>query len=273
MSKHPIDDLFARQLREHGLKPERATWEELQRRMNAKEARHSSFVWWYASAASVATVLLVSWWMWSGNGPVETNTGTNQMAQQVIKKARPDKITIGPAPQTAVIEPAEEPVIASNKPVVRRTTATKASRQPIQAIERPQAIEAPVPTVAVEDQPTPDVQIAEVDKKESERTLVVKIATPAIEANELVATTEPQASDLNETDEEQPRKKRFRIGRVLRQLNKLKAGEPVEWREVGIQPGTLMARASEKVQEGKEKLSDSYDNLRYNTFRKNSNNK
>ncbi|GAB3923877.1 hypothetical protein [Larkinella terrae] len=280
MSQHPIDDLFARQLRDHGVKPERATWEELQRRMNAKEERKSSFIWWYASAASVGLLLLASWWLWSGDETGKADLVNNRIAHQATKKTAPAKTKAAESQTNALraVEKIDEPVIAYEKTAeagkenriaaVRRTDQT--APQPVQG---PIVSEKPVVPATPDEPRKPETLIAEVTSKEPERTLVVQIAAPEIKPTTLVAATEPTQSESAEDTDDQPRKKRFRLGRVLRQINKLKAGEPVEWNEVGVQPGTLLARASEKVHEGKEKLTDSYENLRYNAFKKNSNNK
>lgn len=271
MSKHPVDDLFASQLREHGLKPERATWEELQRRMNAKEERRSPFVWWSASAASVAVLLVGAWWLWSGREADEKIAVTNRSAQQMAARPLPASGKTQ-SPKSDGLKSVENPTVAYQEPVtVIKTKPAKDNRATIQRAETPTAVAAP--TVLPEKAMETDVRMVEVTPTEAERTLIVQIPTPEIKTEKLVAAVEPPTTIITETAEEQPRKKRFRIGRVLRQLNKLKAGEPVEWEEVGIQPGALIARASEKVHEGKEKIADSYDNLRYNTFRKNSNNK
>lgn len=280
MSQHPIDDLFARQLRDHGVKPERASWEELQRKMNAKEDHKSPFIWWYASAASVALLLLASWWLWSGNENGNPGLEQARIAQQIPKKTGPAK----PQPdelktdEPTLVEKTEEPVIAFEKTAPTGKEIKAASnRQPgktaAETAQEPAIIENPVAQVLIKEMQKPQTLIEEVASKEPERTLVVKIATPEIKSTALVAAAEPETSEFNETDDNQPKRKRFRLGRVLRQLNKLKAGEPVEWDEVGVQPGTLLARASEKVHEGKEKLADSYENLRYNAFKKNPNNK
>ncbi|MFD1143852.1 hypothetical protein ACFQ4C_22190 [Larkinella insperata] len=274
MSNHPIDDLFANQLREHGLKPEKATWEELQRRMNAKETQRSSFVWWYASAASVSVVLLATWWIWSDNESDGKNSTSSPIAQQITKREQPNKVGVESGLRIADIEPAVEPKTAHKKPVDVQDRVAKHPHQPGKKIEElPRTATSVLPVIS-EELLTTEVRGVEERLREPERTLVVQVATPEIQADKSVATAdEPQSSSRIEISEEQPRKKRFRLGRVLRQFSKLKAGEPVEWEEVGIQPGVLMARASEKVQEGKEKISDSYDNLRQNTFRKNSSNK
>ncbi|WP_421827820.1 hypothetical protein [Larkinella sp.] len=284
MSQHPIDDLFSSQLRDHRVKPERASWEELQRRMNAKEERKSPFVWWYASAASVAVVLLASWWLWSGDETVENSPATNRVAQQTLKKAAPGQ---QPAPSKtdlpSALDEMEKPVIAFEKPAARRSNSQNSqqedSHQDVkpapQAAQELVVTEKPSVSVPQEEVRKPETLLAaEVTPKPAERTLVVQMAAPEIKPTALVASTESENADFTErNDEDQPKKKRFRLGRVLRQFNKIKSGEPVEWEEVGVQPGALLARASERVQEGKEKISNSYENLRYSAFKKNPNNK
>ncbi|MFC5410579.1 hypothetical protein ACFPMF_14745 [Larkinella bovis] len=270
MSKHPIDDLFARQLRDHAVKPQHASWEGLQRRMAANEQRQSPVVWWYAAAASVAVVLLGAWWLWSGGETDPVKAGTNPIAKHRPKKTAPQ----GEA------TPSEEPVLAYKEPEVsgqNRAIPThrvviKTAPKPVDDL--PSVVEIPAAWVAPEDLRQPEEPVAAIAiAKQPERTLVVQVAMPEVKPTEWVATTETASDELTETGEEQPKKKRFRLGRVLRQFNKLRAGERIEWEEMGVQPGALMAKATEKVQEGKEKISDSYENLRYNTFRKNSNNK
>jgi hypothetical protein len=274
MSKHPIDDLFARQLKDHRVKPERASWEELHRRMNAKEERTSPFVWWSAVAASVGVILLASW-LWSSRESGKERIVAGRIVTQAPQVSTPAK-TIEPI--TTGRETVEGPTITYRQSEVQSTarqnrTHHKSPASKSQTAEKSPETDVAVLPVSSEDILKAETQMADVASSVPERTLIVRIAAPNIEKTELTAENEPTTTDLAETEESQPRKRRFRLGRVLRQFNKLKAGEPVEWEEVGVQPGVLMARASEKVQEGKEKISDSYDNLRFNTFRKNSNNK
>jgi hypothetical protein len=281
MSQNPIDDLFSSQLRDHRVKPERASWEELQRRMNAKEERKTPFVWWYASAASVAVLLLASWWLWSGDETVKTDLTTNRMAQQTPKKFAPvQKPSLSKTDQPSATNDVEKPVIAFEKPADLQTNSQQEESHQVekpapQAVQQLAVTEKSSVSIPLEEVRKPETMLAaEVAPKPAERTLVVQMAAPEIRPTALVAATESEKADFTErNDEEQPKKKRFRLGRVLRQFNKIKSGEPVEWEEVGVQPGALLARASERVQEEKEKISSSYENLRYNAFKKNPNNK
>ena len=281
MSQHPIDDLFSSQLKDHRVKPERASWEELQRRMNAKEERKSPFVWWYASAASVALVLLASWWLWLGNQTIKSGPATNRMAQQTpSKSAAGQKPLPSKTDLPSASDEVEKPVIAFEKPVVLRSNNQIKDNHQVEkpAPQSAQELvlnEKPSVSIPQDEVRNPETLLAvEVAPKSAERTLVVQMAAPEIKPTALVAATESENAAITErNDEEQPKKKRFRLGRVLRQFNKIKSGEPVEWEEVGVQPGALLARASERVQEGKEKISSSYENLRYNAFKKNPNNK
>ncbi|GAB3267621.1 hypothetical protein GCM10027347_36640 [Larkinella harenae] len=277
MSKHPIDDLFADQLRNHGVKPERATWEELQRRMNGKQKNRVPFTIWYASAASVAVVVLASWWLWSVKDADKTDLATNQIVRHVPEKTTPtrqmDAVEETKVPVNNRL--AESSVMAYQKPVTpAKRKQNDTDRQPSASAEstKPVMPQDPMLTEPIE---MPVMRLAEATPKESERTLIVRIATPEMKTADEDVDIATESKELAAVDDsaERPQKKRFRLGRVLRQINKLKAGEAVEWEDVGVKPGALMARASEKVQEGKVKIADSYENLRYNAFRKNSNNK
>ncbi len=173
----------------------------------------------------------------------------------------------------------EKPVIAFEKPAVRRNNSPNEDSRPVEKpapsiAEELVVNEKPPLSIPQEEVRKPEVLLAaEEAPKQAERTLVVQMAAPEIKPTALVVSTEPGNADFTGRNEDQPKKKRFRLGRVLRQFNKIKSGEPVEWEEVGVQPGALLARASERVQEGKEKISSSYENLRYNAFKKNPNNK
>lgn len=280
MSQHPIDDLFANQLRDHGVKPERASWDELQRRMNEKKERKSPVMWWYASAASVAVLLLAAWWLWSGDEAGQTGLATNRIAKQRLKETAPAKAQSGDTVlKTDEIKTSEEPAIAYQKSSGLHKSRPARPDRPVaetafQVAQKPVELEKSADPIWSEKAQEPETVLTAVAPKQAERTLVVKIAEPEIKPTVFVASREPEASEFNDTNaNDQPKKKRFRLGRVLRQFNKIKAGEPVEWEEVGVQPGAFMARATEKVQESKEKISNSYENLRYNAFKKNPNNK
>ncbi|WP_128545587.1 hypothetical protein [Larkinella soli] len=280
MKRHPVDDLFASRLRDHSLKPERASWNELQRRMQGREKERRSFVWWYAAAAGIAVVLLAGWWVWSGLGTEVTGSQEKTVAQAPGRKPVPAITEPAPAaPRLSEAEAKDGPVPAYRKPERAGETArNKGTDQPAPAV--PSAAEAVAAAVVpdrtpsqlspenpVADQPV----VAAVIDKQPEKTLVVQLPMPTPAA----AETEERMEAVHEIAslEEQPRKKRIRLGRILRQFNNLKAGEPVEWEEVGVNPGTILAKASEKVHEGKDKISSSIDNLRYNTFKKNVDNK
>ncbi|RCR69247.1 hypothetical protein DUE52_12895 [Larkinella punicea] len=249
--------------------------------MNAKEERKAPFVWWYASAASVGVLLLASWWLWSGDETVKTGPATTRVAQQTPKKAAPgQKHVPSKTDLPSAIEEEEKPVIAFEKPATPRSNSQlEDSHQVVQRASRVAQelvmTEKPSVSVPLEEVRKPEALLAaEEAPKPAERTLVVQMAAPEIKPTALVASMESENTAFTErTDEDQPKKKRFRLGRVLRQFNKIKSGEPVEWEDVGVQPGALLARASERVQEGKEKISNSYENLRYSAFKKNPNNK
>ena len=95
----------------------------------------------------------------------------------------------------------------------------------------------------------PQIATAETTvKRPGEKVLIVQLPEPLPFTVEKVAATSSKPTDASAEDEPL-RKKPLRLGRIIRQLNLLKAGEPIEWQEVGIQPKVIMARAAEKNRE------------------------
>ena len=117
------------------------------------------------------------------------------------------------------------------------------------------------PTLLDETHSVPPIpaKIESLPLKQPERTLVVQIAEPVLIAAHIPIESVSERYPM--TEEEQPRKKRFRVGRLLRQVSNLKVGRVIEWEDVRIQPRVFLARASEKI-------VNSYEDLRATTFKK-----
>ena len=116
----------------------------------------------------------------------------------------------------------------------------------------------PQPEASMLSAPMPDVppQLMTSEKTAAtpvERKLVVQFE-PVIVAQQV----ESEPALIEETGETTA-KKRVRLGRLLRQMRK---GEQIDWQEAGLAPDNLLAKASRTVRQGKEKVLDSYENLR-----------
>lgn len=263
MKKHPVDDLFARRLGDYRLDPKRATWDEFQKRQ--PERRIGRGVWWYA-AASVLLAVLAGWWGWHELSEAhQVHSERIAVARKAAGK-KPVPLTM-PAPKKSLKSQETEqlPLFAQKRSdssfKKRQADATAPKATALAMVAVAEQSESPEPVVTP---PTEQTEVAKVHPSPpSERTLVVQLVEP----------TELASTELAEEQvvEESPKRKRVRLGRLVRQFTNLREGEPVDWQDTGLTPGTLLAKASDKVQEGKEKLSDSYQNLRSNGFRKSNN--
>lgn len=255
MNRHPLDDFFARGLNDHSLPPQRANWAEMQKRMHRTQTRKP--VWgWYAVAASVAVVLMAGWLYWRSENTV-------QPADKLIaQSAEPDRLKTNeplgkPMAEIAVPTPAPG-VIPVGGAAVKRQEAMDEPSVPEKIDEVIIAEAQPQPEASMLSAPMPDVppQLMTSEKTAAtpvERKLVVQFE-PVIVAQQV----ESEPALIEETGETTA-KKRVRLGRLLRQMRK---GEQIDWQEAGLAPDNLLAKASRTVRQGKEKVLDSYENLR-----------
>jgi len=268
MKQHPIDDLFNRRLNDHRIKPEKASWEALQRRMQKEEQRKNPFVWWYAAAASVA-LLLIATYVFEGSGEKVTRVAANKEA---IKKAPSSEPLPVSSPDSEQTNAGQQPIaVAEERPIA-------GTNQPSRADDRQLPVHPASPTLAINENVQINIDEVEPIKavepiatgQQREKTLIVQIAEPAIISGETVATSEQRSTPIS-SNVDKPARKPFRFGRLIRQINNLKAGEPIEWEEVGMQPKEVVAKAAERIQEEKEKVINSYENIRNNAFNGHSN--
>ncbi|GAA4468577.1 hypothetical protein GCM10023189_54140 [Nibrella saemangeumensis] len=274
MQKHPIDDLFGRQLKQASLKPSADAWARLQERQGYK--KRPVAMWWYASAAACLLLVgLTGWWLWQTNLDITLKAGIAKQAGKVqpqITQPQPDDNAY-----PAAKEQANEPVIASvdkkagkktgglAQPSADLTSATAEAVKPAEELagKNTNSTEAE-PVVVARAVPVQEKAVAPVVLSTEEKTLIVQLAPP----QEMSGKAYDEGDHQSEGTEQSNKKKRTKMGRILRQLNNLREGEPIDWQEVGVQPGNLLAKASKTVDEGREKISDSYENIRSNAFKK-----
>lgn len=278
MQKHPIDDLFGRKLQHASLKPSADAWNRLQERQGTQKRPFA--VWWYSSVA--ACLLLLGLAAWFGYQTSIDLPQTPALAKVQRKLAPQIKYNV-PAEKTdrAVERVSVEPnVIALDrkKDKTHTTVTTPSESVPVmkESIEIAKA-EPEIPKKAegiankeseliAKGNLASDKDISPTRPSAEERTLIVQLAPPHEVSTQPISKAESQ-SDITDQG---PKKKRTKVGRILKQLNKLREGEPIDWHEVGVQPGNILAKATRTVDEGREKIADSYENIRSNAFKKNS---
>ncbi|MCF0071507.1 hypothetical protein LZD49_13600 [Dyadobacter sp. CY261] len=270
MKKHPVDDLFKRRLEGLERAPSENAWLKIQEKQLARirPVKHRSAVWgWYAAAGVVAAVM-GGYLVWQNQQGVSPGTIHSQQTVAITKPLRSDSAVLPkanankPVEQLAAVEKKDYGLVNSEPKVLSQTTEAPDIAKK-QIAQRPLAIPAPVqdaPVAAINERPsvsvnaiqpepvnipvTQDIKIlpdepavSQVNKPEPTRTIVVTVETGSNEA------------------EEKPRNTRF--ARVFRQLKNARAGEKVDWDEVGFNPKNLVARVDDRLRSKDEKKDHS----------------
>lgn len=281
MKKHPVDDLFKRKLEGLGRTPSENAWMKIQEKQSASPARRPVVWGWYA-AAGVAAAVMGGYLVWQNQqnaspgtdnrkvvAEVKTAPATSEKVPSFDSVAAPVEKLNAPLEQLAATQYKNDEIASVQKelkkaaPVLENAARPKAAEQiakapvdedeeiqqgPVIALNekpsaavhaiQPEPIHNPV-TQGIKTLPDePAVSRGNKPEPEPTRTIVVAVETGAIEA------------------EEKPRNTRF--ARVFRQLKNARAGEKVDWEEVGFNPKNLVARVDDRLR-GKDKRSNERD--------------
>ncbi|MCF2506463.1 hypothetical protein L0663_23940 [Dyadobacter sp. CY107] len=264
MKKHPVDDLFKSRLSELEKKPSAAAWEKIQTRTK-KERRLAGWVWY--AAASVVITLVAGYIVWnSERSHIETIGKEKKLA--VVSK--PTKVTTDQKSKTAQdvpVEVNEVPVrsaeLAANenkKQLNNSNSAKPKAKAQINFEEHVQNIEPQnlaTTNVGVKEEPMAELPTVEKIMPKSEEVPSAKITPTPVEPIRVVVVA------VETNDQDQPKSSKF--SKVFRQLKNARAGERVDWEEVGFNPKSLVAKVDDRLRNGEEKVSEKYHNLKEKT--------
>lgn len=271
--QHPLDRRFGRALRQHEQAPRPEAWKRLEARLGREEQTRRIVPFWaYGVAASVALLLLAGiWWIRQPEGSGQTQPELAQRQKPAVEQPASQSLKSEPSVSEKIIAP----TLSDEAPQVAQRTTRKATVRPAQTEKPPlprqpeaapvvkpeQVLEAPVQVATAE--PVQPSQLTE-DSKTVQPTLA-QITSPTAEPTKSAPTTLVVTLANTEFDEKpgaELARKRSRLGRILRQLNNAKQGERVDWKEVGINPPALMARAEEKIDRSTDKVNEAYRTLK-----------
>ena len=261
MRKHPVDDLFKRRLSEVEKTPSSAAWQKIQ--ANTKQERKIGGWVWYA-AASVLLAIVAGYVVWNHEGSGIETIGNGRKVAKVENKQTTSPLT--PLEKHSsdleilepnVVEEAEEIAFSKEKSSTKQKEEDKtaiAVNENLETLEINKPVENPLPvqqeSIAaikpVEMKSTADIQpVEKIDTAlpEPSRTILVSVG----------------ADDL---DEDKPKSK---FSKVFRQLKNARAGERVDWEEVGFNPKILVAKVDDRLRSGEEKVSGKYHHLKEKT--------
>jgi|GEM_PF-783988 len=281
MKKHPVDDLFKRKLEGLERTPSENAWLKIQEK---QPVRRRPVVWGWYAAAGVAAAVMGGYLVWQNQQGASPG---GIQPQQTVASARPapvdstvytvEKLNAPVEQLTAAKKKANAEVDntggvlkpAYNAPVngetqiaraqdnetlnvkARRIQASDTHPEPVEntpVVAIAEKLSVPVNAVQAEPAKNPVAQgiktlpdepaVSQVSKPEPEltRTIVVAVETGTNEA------------------EEKPRNTRF--ARVFRQLKNARAGEKVDWDEVGFNPKNLVARVDDRLRNKEDRSSE-----------------
>jgi hypothetical protein len=266
MKKHPVDDLFKHRLADLEKKPSSDAWQKIQER--SKTQRKAAVGWiWYA-AASVIIATIVGYMVWENDSnelmnsdkpgktiaaaenkkpviPEVENDQQDSKDQIAIleKKKQTDSIKSVVSPTGKEKSRKEENILFENISNIQNEQESVAVIEKKEINTSAEHIhEAPSIAAKIEEvKILPDVSaVSQVKKQDTEptRTIVVAVETNA--------------------DEVDDKPKNSRFSRVFRQLKNARAGERVDWEEVGFNPKTLVAKVDDRLHNRDEKESEKY---------------
>ncbi len=276
MKDSSFDKHFAEGLKNLERKPRPQAWEAIENRLTPPKKK--AIAWpWYAVAASVAVVLI------GGYGYMQS------VENQSIELAN-DKIKTG---SVEVLKPIKQ-IKEQNKPIIslpveqqvadrKIVLPTKnyllndglAKEKPKEIVPVPQQNQAilqevlqPQNSIAKQESTLPqsqqNVNIVEINQANVAKTNIQKQDNVLIvnvkelqEENTLAQNTQTTSliSDM-------PTKKTFKLGKFLKELNKARRGDAANWEEAGLKPDNILAKADEKIELGKEKVNETYQNVK-----------
>lgn len=97
----------------------------------------------------------------------------------------------------------------------------------------------------IEKEIAPQMAPASIKEKQENRTIVVNVDETELDSIE--------------------KHKSSRFTKVFRQLKNVRAGEPVNWKDVGFNPKTIAAKIDERIRDKEEVISEKYQNIKGRT--------
>ncbi|WP_026631772.1 hypothetical protein [Dyadobacter alkalitolerans] len=264
MKKHPVDDLFKRRLSELEKKPSAAAWEKI-KTSTKKERKLAGWVWY--AAASVVITLVAGYIVWNSERPNIETIGKERKRVIVSKPkelvGEQEKETVQQVEVEKIPVPAPELAGDENKRELEKTDhAEHVTKEPIHVgnhIQDAEPQNVAKIDIDVKEEPVTELPTIEKITPKAEEALSAKITPMPVEQTRVVLVE----VETNDQDEDKPKSSKF--SKVFRQLKNARAGERVDWEEVGFNPKSLVAKVDDRLRNGEERVSEKYHNLKDKT--------
>jgi len=237
MKKHPVDDLFKNKLSGLEKHPSSDAWNRIVLGQEAGQKKFPVWIWYVAAGVAMAVLAGYSVWFnkWESHGP--------QMARIEVTK-----------PPGKSLLPSENKLDKIVPLIVYRKAESPDSEISIELTsivpkENPKEAEQMSKNLITED----SVQLSE---KQASIGSDIDVPNPVSSQERIVENQPVTKFDTNSNrttvvrvtyeDDSLEEPKTSRFTRVFRQLKNARAGEHVDWEEVGFNPKSILARVDSK---------------------------
>lgn len=266
MKKHPVDDLFKKRLSSLEKQPSELAWERIQQGQKNKSRRIAVWVWY--AAASVSLALISGYVVWE-NQTENSGKLSNQTEMAKVEKITPKTglTAASEADKNVVQAETNTEVLSNSSPVEIAQNSKLPKDRKVRVIANP-SLSGKTKSVSEKNDNANIIQVAVIPSAKSEEVKTNKIdlqqsvVAEKINAKpvELAQVEDKKADRTIVVEVEEPKnefkdKKPSRLARVFRQLKNVREAEPVDWDDVGFNPKNILARVDDRPNTNDEKVS------------------
>ena len=242
MNTNSVDDLFRSSLSTLEKHPPSNAWDRIRQQQEAKRKEHPVWLWFVA--AGIALVILAGYSVWIN----EKSSLRTRISKVEIPKPSIDQLRqINPAPFEGKLRD-NAPPIADNKFQVYSLPSQGDQNSIVSNInnedEGKQSSKKFIETDPVSLTDNKPTVVAQVFSMNEDRLQVPIQEQQPIIPSDITSHTIVVKVTLDDDSLEQPRVSRFT--RVFRQLKNARAGERIDWDEVGLNPKSLLAKVDNR---------------------------
>ena len=250
MKKHPIDDLFKSKLSSLEKQPSSNAWSRIAREQKTKQIKPAVWIWYAAASVFVA--------FFAGYLVLQEKTDSNQFTEkevaQIQKVESEQPLEVDDFSKAEKVDKdVNEEQIASVQPRKQEENASKPFKKERQIQEKQKGSDAEiqtkkeiVPLEQIAAKPFEEVKADDLKSIEpvEDKILVAEANITTENVREENRTIIVNVEEPTNEFEDKPKTSRFT--KVFRQLKNARAGEPVDWKEVGFNPKNIIARVDGK---------------------------
>jgi hypothetical protein len=263
MKKHPVDDLFKRRLADLDKKPSDNAW--LKIKQNGETRRRVGWIWY--AAASVAITFIAGYAVWDirredqfSSSEKDRLVATSPAKRRVEEKTEqvmsdPDTVMLtaievnasknNSSNRSGEYRKVPEVTAFEDREIVQNNSDTEVASKALDQTSIAESVETPdlreLKSLIAEPE---SLAFSNIPPKTDEPAITIVVA---VETSDMDVEAKPKSSKLS---------------RMFRQLKNARAGERVDWDEVGFNPKSMVARVDDRLRNKEERGHEKDQNLK-----------